>query len=202
MIPEAFESAVDRLRRLPGIGKTSARRIVFHLLDVAESEVEKLGESLLKARRTINLCDRCFALTEDKLCKICQEPTRTSEQLCVVERPEDVFTLEESGDFNGRYHVLRGLISPLDGVGPEQLTIRSLLGRIHGNDETVREVIFAFNPNNEGEVTMNYLNKRLQDTDVDLSHLGYGLPVGSDMEYADRMTLAKAFENRVDLEDS
>lgn len=199
MIPDAFEDAVDRLRRLPGVGKATARRIMFHLLSVAESEVDRLGKSLLEARREIQLCEQCYSLAEEPLCRICRDEERSSRRLCVVARPEDVFTLEDSGDFEGRYHVLRGLISPLDGVGPEQLTINALLGRIRGDEEPIEEVIFAFNPNNEGEVTMNYLQSRLEDDAVTLTHLGYGLPVGSDMEYADRMTLTKAFENRVEL---
>lgn len=197
---DAFEGAVDRLRRLPGIGKKSARRLLFHLLSISESEVEKLTDALLEARQELGYCERCYSLSQQSLCEICRDEQRDGTRLCVVASPENVFTLENSGNFNGRYHVLRGLISPLEGVGPEQLTIRDLLGRINGEEEPIDEVIFAFNPTNEGEVTINYLKKRLDDSTVRLSHLGYGIPVGSDIGYTDKMTLSKAFENRVQLD--
>ncbi len=197
---EAFKNAVDHLSRLPGIGKKSARRLVFHLLSIADSEVDKLTESLQIAKSQLDYCSRCFGLAEGELCKICQDPERTSGRICVVGQPQAIFTLENTGDFSGRYHVLRGLISPLEGIGPEQLTIKNLLQRVKGEKENIEEIIFAFNPTNEGEVTMNYLQDKLAPYEVKLTHLGYGLPVGSDLEYADRMTLSKAFENRIDLD--
>ena len=196
-----FDEAIDRLKRLPGIGQKSARRLVFHLLSIADSEVEALTDALERANRELGFCKRCYSLAEQTLCEVCRDPDRDSRRLCVVAEPEDVFTIEESGDFEGRYHVLRGLISPLDGVGPDQLTIESLLKRVAGQDESIDEIIFAFDPTNEGEVTMNYLEDRLAGYDVELSHLGYGLPVGSDLEYTDRMTLSKALENRVPLDE-
>ncbi len=196
---ETFDRAVDRLRRLPGIGKKSARRLVFHLLSIAEGEVEKLAESLLQAKRKLRYCSRCGNLSEGDLCTICRDNSRSSRQICVVASPEDIFTIENAGDFEGRYHVLGGLISPLDGIGPDQLNIDKLLQRLRRNDENIEEIVFAFNPTNEGEVTINYLEKQLADFDLKLSHLGYGIPVGSDIEYTDRMTLSKAFENRVYL---
>ncbi len=197
---ESFEKAVDRLRRLPGIGKKSARRLVFHLLSIAEGEVEKLTESLLTAKKKLGYCIRCGNLSEHDLCNICRDKTRTSRQICVVASPEDIFTIENAGDFKGRYHVLGGLISPLDGVGPDQLNIDKLTERLRDNEEDIEEIVFAFNPTNEGEVTINYLKKKLEEFELKLSHLGYGIPVGSDIEYTDRMTLSKAFENRVYLE--
>lgn len=196
-----FDEAVDRLKRLPGIGDKSARRLVFHLLSIADSEVEKLTEALRTATDQLGFCNRCHSLAEGELCEICRDPERNSSRLCVVSDPEDVLTIEDSGDFSGRYHVLKGLISPLDGVGPEQLTIESLLKRVSGDEEDIEEIIFAFNPTNEGEVTMNYLEDRLKSYPVKLSHLGYGLPVGSDIEYTDKMTLSKALENRVRLDE-
>lgn len=198
---KSFENAVDKLRRLPGIGRKSARRLVFHLLSVAESEVEKLTDSLLEARKNLGFCSRCGCLSEHDLCNICRDETRSSNQICVVAKPEDIFTIENAGDFEGRYHVLGGLISPLDGVGPDQLNINSLLQRISGNRENIVEIVFAFNPTNEGEVTINYLKKQLNQQDLKISHLGYGIPVGSNIEYTDKMTLNKAFDNRVYLED-
>lgn len=197
---DAFDDTVERLRRLPGIGEKSARRLVFHLLSIAESEVEKLARSLLNVKRELRFCRRCHGLSEEAVCELCEDPDRRDDLLCLVAYPEDVFTLENTEEYRGRYHVLRGLISPLDGVGPEQLTIDDLVRRLKNEDEAVEEVIFAFNPTNEGEVTMNYLQERLENLDVRLSHLGYGLPVGSDIEYTDRMTLSKAFENRVTLD--
>lgn len=197
----AFEEALDRLQRLPGIGRKSARRLIFHFLSVADSEVSKLTEAIHRVNDKLGYCKRCYSLAEGSHCETCRDPDRDSSRLCVVAQPEDVFTIEESGDFSGRYHVLRGLISPLDGVGPEQLTIDALQGRLSSERETINEIIFAFNPTNEGEVTMNYLEDRLKDYDVSMSHLGYGLPVGSDLEYTDKMTLSKALENRVPLEE-
>lgn len=194
-----FDDAVDRLKRLPGIGKKSARRLVFHFLSVADSEVKELTDAIERVNDKLGFCDRCHSLAEQSLCEVCRDPERDSRRLCVVAQPEDVFTIEESGDFEGRYHVLKGLISPLDGVGPEQLTIQSLLRRLSEDEEAIEEIIFAFNPTNEGEVTMNYLEERLEGYDVTMSHLGYGLPVGSDLEYTDKMTLSKALENRVPL---
>jgi recombination protein RecR len=196
---EAFDQAVDRLKRLPGIGKKSAQRLVFHLLTIADSEVEKLTDALLNVKEELSYCRRCYGLSQQSICEICRDEERDAHVLAVVAQPEDVFTLEDAGDFNGRYHVLRGLISPLDGVGPEQLTIDAMLDRVRGEEEPIKEIIFAFNPTNEGEVTINYLEERLSDHPVELSHLGYGIPVGSDIEYTDQMTLSKAFENRVTL---
>ena len=196
---EAFDEAVDRLRRLPGIGEKSARRLIFHLISIARDEVETLAETLVRVKRELGFCRRCHSLAEQDLCDICRDPGREESLLCLVAHPEDVMTIEQTGNFEGRYHVLRGLISPLDGVGPEQLTLQSLLNRIRGDEESISEVIFAFNPTNEGEVTINYLQERLGEDPVELSHLGYGLPVGSDIEYTDKMTLSKAFENRVSV---
>lgn len=196
---EAYDEAVDRLKRLPGIGKKSAQRLVFHFLSIADSEVEMLTDAVLAVNDKLGYCEQCYGLAQRELCEICRDETRDSDTLAVVAQPEDIFTLEEAGDFNGRYHVLRGLISPLDGVGPEQLTIQSLLHRIADGAEPIKEIIFAFNPTNEGEVTINYLKKRLDGYSVDMSHLGYGIPVGSDIGYTDQMTLSKAFENRVQL---
>lgn len=197
----AFDEAIDRLKRLPGIGKKSARRLVFHLLSISDREVDKLTDAIEDVNDSLGFCDRCYSLAENQVCSICRDPERNSHRLCVVAQPEDVFTIEESGDFSGAYHVLRGLISPLDGVGPEQLTIQSLMNRLAGDDEQIDEIIFAFNPTNEGEVTMNYLEDRLDGYNVEMSHLGYGLPVGSELEFTDKMTLSKALENRVSLDE-
>jgi len=196
---DAFDEAVDRLKRLPGIGKKSAQRLVFHLLTIADSEVEKLSESLLDVNEKLGYCNRCYGLSQKDVCEICRDDERDETTLAVVAQPENIFTLEDTGDFDGLYHVLRGLISPLDGIGPEQLTINALLKRVKQGPEPIDEVIFAFNPTNEGEVTINYLEKRLENHDVELTHLGYGIPVGSDIGYADKMTLSKAFQNRVQL---
>ena len=196
---DAFEKAVDRLRRLPGIGRKSARRLVFHILSIAESEVENLSAALLEARRQLGYCPRCHSLSQGGLCSICTNNARSSHQIAVVASPEDVFTVENTGNFKGHYHVLGGLISPLDGVGPDQLKINSLIERVAGSEEPVDELIFAFNPTNEGEVTINYLKKRLAGYKVKLSHLSYGIPVGSDIGYTDKITLSKSFQNRVVL---
>mgnify|MGYP006428562427 CR=1 FL=1 len=195
---ETFDRAIRQLKQLPGIGKKSAQRLIFHLLKISDQEVEKLSDVIRDVNDSLQTCQRCFGLSEQKQCPICRDTERNPSVLAVVAHPEDIFTLEDSGEFDGRYHVLRGLISPLDGIGPEQLTIGSLLERIRG-DEPIEELIFAFNPTNEGEVTMNYLQKRLKSFSLKLTHLGYGIPVGSDIGYTDQMTLSRAFENRVSL---
>lgn len=198
---DAFDDAVDRLRRLPGIGEKSARRLVFHLLSISDNEVEALANSLVDVTKKLGFCTRCYGLAQEQLCEICRDRERDRNFLCLVAHPEDVFTIEKSGNYNGLYHVLRGLISPLEGVGPEQLTIDSLVQRITNDSETIDEIIFAFNPTNEGEVTMNYLQEKMESYEIEMSHLGYGLPVGSDIEYTDQMTLSRAFDNRVNLEE-
>ncbi|MFB6357053.1 MAG: recombination mediator RecR [bacterium] len=198
---DAFDEAITQLKKLPGIGKKSAQRLVFHLLSVADSEVEHLLDSIQTANEELGYCDRCYGLAQKSTCNVCRDPERDRSRLAVIAQPEDVFPIEDTGEYNGLYHVLRGLISPLEGVGPEQLTIRPLIQRITDDEEPIEEIIFAFNPTNEGEVTINYLKKRLEDKDVSLSHLGYGIPVGSDIGYADKMTLSQAFENRVALDE-
>jgi recombination protein RecR len=194
-------NAIDRLTalftKLPGIGKKSAGRMAYHILDADPIYAHTLAEQLLTLHSAIKRCSRCGSFTETDPCPICADPSREGSILCVVERAQDVRIIEESREFRGRFHVLGGLIAPLEGVGPDKLTIGQLVGRIRG--EGIREVILAMNPTVEGDTTALYLQKVLKDTGVEVTRLASGLPVGGDLEYADRLTLSRSFRGRVKL---
>lgn len=179
------------------MGEKTAMRLTFHLLRVEPHEVERLAYALLDLRRSTRLCSQCLAFTTEDPCRLCRDPNRDSELICVVERPADVVAVERSGGFKGKYHVLHGVLSPLDGVGPEQLRIRELLERLR--DGSVREVILACNPTAEGEATALYLAKLIKPLGVRVSRIAHGLPMGADVEYADGATLSKAIEGRREL---
>lgn len=196
-LPPPLEEAIRALTRLPGVGEKTAMRLTFHLLRVEPHEVERLAYALLDLRRSTRLCSQCLAFTTEDPCRLCRDPNRDSELICVVERPADVVAVERSGGFKGKYHVLHGVLSPLDGVGPEQLRIRELLERLR--DGSVREVILACNPTAEGEATALYLAKLIKPLGVRVSRIAHGLPMGADVEYADGATLSKAIEGRREL---
>jgi recombination protein RecR len=189
-----IERLVRALRRLPGIGEKTGSRLAYFLLAAPESLAEELGQALLRLRREVVLCESCFNLTEQSPCEICADPSRSAEQLCVVEEPPDVASIETSGVFRGRYHVLGGALAPLDGTGPEALRIDPLLERIRRGD--VHEVILATNPNPEGEATALYVADRLAALGVSVTRIGYGMPIGGDLEYADAVTIRKSLETR------
>ena len=188
------QALIDELGRLPGIGPKSAQRIAFHLLKVPEDDANRLAHAIREAKAKVRFCSRCFNVAEGELCPICADERRDSSVLCVVEESRDVVAIEKTSEFRGRYHVLLGAISPLEGIGPEQLKIRELLARLQ--PEGVREVIVCTNPNTEGEVTAMYLARTLKPLGVEVTRIASGLPVGGDLEYADELTLGRALEGR------
>jgi recombination protein RecR len=190
----ALQSLIDELGRLPGIGPKSAQRIAFHLLKLSAADVERLSRSITEAKDRVRFCARCFNVSETELCGICLDSRRDQTVLCVVEEARDVVAIEKTGEFRGRYHVLLGAISPIDGIGPEQLKIRELLTQLASGDVT--EVIICTNPNIEGEATALYLARLLKPLGLVVSRIASGLPVGGDLEYADELTLGRALEGR------
>lgn len=185
---------IDELGRLPGIGPKSAQRIAFHLLKVPADDVARLAHALTDAKARVRFCERCFNIADDVLCPICNDDGRDTSMVCVVEESRDIVALEKTGEFRGRYHVLLGAMSPLEGIGPEQLKIRELLTRIE--PEGITEVILCTNPNTEGEVTAMYLARLLKPLGLTITRIASGLPVGGDLEYADELTLGRALEGR------
>ncbi|MCL5807447.1 MAG: recombination mediator RecR [Deltaproteobacteria bacterium] len=185
---------IKELSRLPGIGEKTAARLAAHLLRVSGEEARRLAESILEVKQKIRLCSVCFNLAEGEICEICADTGRNRELVCIVEEPDSLIALEESGEYRGVYHVLHGALSPLDGIGPEQLPIRELLVRIAAHP--VAEVIMATNPSVAGETTALMLSKLIKERGVKVSRIALGIPVGGDLKYADRMTLAKCLEFR------
>ena len=192
------QTLIDELGRLPGVGPKSAQRIAFHLLKIPADDVERLASSITEAKARTRFCERCFNVADDTLCPICQDDGRTSGLLCVVEESRDIVALEKTGEFRGRYHVLLGAMSPLEGIGPEHLKIRELVARIE--PEGIEEIILCTNPNTEGEVTAMYLARLLKPIGLTVSRIASGLPVGGDLEYADELTLGRALEGRRNVE--
>jgi recombination protein RecR len=188
------QDLIDELGRLPGVGPKGAQRIAFHLLQAEPADVHRLAEVLLEVKQRVRFCSTCFNVSEDDQCRICRDPRRDQTLLCVVEEYKDVVAIERTKEFRGRYHVLGGAISPIDGIGPEQLHIRELLTRLA--DGAVSEVILATDPNLEGEATATYLTRMLKPLELRITRLASGLPVGGDLEYADEVTLGRAFAGR------
>ncbi len=188
------QALIDELGRLPGIGPKSAQRIAFHLLKVPADDANRLAHAIREAKDKVRFCERCFNVSEGDLCGYCSDDRRDSSIICVVEESRDIVSVEKTGEFRGRYHVLLGAMSPLEGIGPEQLKIRELLARL--GPEGVQEVIVCTNPNTEGEVTAMYLARMLKPLGLTVTRLASGLPVGGDLEYADELTLGRALEGR------
>jgi recombination protein RecR len=195
--PLAVQNLIDELGRLPGIGPKSAQRIAFHLLKLPAIDALRLSEAIATAKDKVTFCSRCFNIAEGPECELCTDARRDPTLLCVVEEPRDIVAVEKTQEFHGRYHVLQGAISPIEGIGPEQLRIRELLQRLDA--EGVQEVILCTNPNLEGEATAMYLGRLLKDLDVKVTRIASGLPVGGDLEYADELTLGRALEGRRDV---
>lgn len=193
------QTLIDQLGRLPGIGPKSAQRIAFHLLKLPTDDVRRLATAILDAKERVRFCSTCFNFAEDDLCPICSDPRRDQSVLCVVEESRDIIALERTGEFRGRYHVLLGVMNPIEGIGPEQLKIRELIARLSSEDIT--EVIVCTNPNTEGEVTASYLSRLLKPFDVKVTRPASGLPVGGDLEYADELTLGRALSGRRSIDD-
>jgi recombination protein RecR len=192
------QDLIDELGRLPGIGPKSAQRIAFHLLKLDKQDALRLARVIAEVKDKVSFCRTCFNVSEGELCTICSDPRRDATVVCVVEEPRDLVAVEKTREFSGRYHVLQGAISPIDGIGPDQLRIRELLGRIEG--EGVAEVILCTNPNLEGEATAMYLGKLLKPLGLRVTRIASGLPVGGDLEYADELTLGRALEGRREVE--
>jgi recombination protein RecR len=195
--PEPFARLIEALQRLPGIGPKSAQRMTFFLLKRPIDEVRELSEAVIALKEKITYCRACFNVTDEDPCRICADPARDDRVLCVVEEPNDLLAMERTGEFRGRYHVLLGALSPLDGIGPEDIKVRELLARLEAGETT--EVILATNPNVEGEATAIFLAKLLRPLGVRVTRIARGLPVGGDLEYADQVTLSKALEGRREI---
>ncbi len=190
-----LENAVSEFSKLPGIGKKTALRLVLHLLKQDVENVVKFGEVISKMRKDIRFCKRCSNISDGDICSICANSMRNQQMICVVENIRDVIAIESTQQFNGTYHVLGGVISPLDGVGPDQLNIDTLISRI-GNEKT-EEIIFALNPNIQGDTTIYYIQRKLQETKCKITSIARGIAFGGELEYADEMTLARSISNRL-----
>ena len=184
----------EQLRRLPGVGSKTAMRLAYHIIDMPESEVQQLAEALSSAKKSIHYCSQCYNLTDGEKCAICSDPSRDHFTICVVEQPQDIAAMERSHGYNGLYHVLHGVLSPLDGIGPDRLKIRELFQRLQ--HESISEIIIATNSDVEGEATATYLAQLLKPIGITVSRIAHGLPMGGDLEYADEVILSKALENR------
>ncbi len=194
MYEGVVQDLIDELGRLPGVGPKSAQRIAFHLLQSDPVDVRRLADVLIEVKAKVQFCSTCFNVSEDEQCRICRDPRRDPGVLCVVEEYKDVVAIERTREYRGRYHVLGGAISPIDGIGPDQLRVRELMTRLA--DGAVTEVILATDPNLEGEATATYLTRMLKVLDLRVTRLASGLPVGGDLEYADEVTLGRAFAGR------
>ena len=194
---QPVQALIDELGKLPGIGPKSAQRIAFYLLKAPGEDVGRLAAAITEAKARVRFCVRCWNVADAELCPICADERRDPSVLCVVEESRDIVAIEKTGEFNGRYHVLLGAMSPLDGIGPEQLKIKELFARLE--PEGVREVILCTNPNTEGEVTAMYLARQLRPLGLKVTRLASGLPVGGDLEYADELTLGRALEGRREI---
>jgi recombination protein RecR len=190
----AVQDLIDELGRLPGVGPKSAQRIAFHLLQADAEDVNRLVSALTEVKSKVRFCDECGNVAEAEKCRICADPRRDHTAICVVEEPKDVVAIERTREFRGTYHVLGGAISPIDGIGPDDLRMRELMTRLASGE--VQEVIIATDPNLEGEATATYLSRLLRDLGLTVTRLASGLPVGGDLEYADEVTLGRAFEGR------
>ena len=194
MYEGVIQELIDELGRLPGVGPKSAQRIAFYLLQTDDEQAKKLAEVLLEVKERVRFCETCGNVAEQELCNICRDPRRSKATICVVEESKDVQAIERTREFRGLYHVLGGAISPIEGIGPDNLRIKELVSRL--SDPQITEVIIATDPNLEGEATATYLTRMLSPLGITISRLASGLPVGGDLEYADEITLGRAFEGR------
>ena len=192
-----IQDLIDELGRLPGVGPKSAQRIAFHIIQSDRVDVSRLAEILKTVKERVKFCTTCGNISEEELCRICKDPRRDNSSICVVEESKDVLAIEKTREFKGKYHVLGGAISPIDGIGPENLRIKELMTRLAQTQ--INEVIIATDPNLEGEATATYLTRLIKPLGVKVSRLASGLPVGGDLEYADEITLGRAFEGRREL---
>lgn len=195
--PEPISKLIDGFMKLPGIGPKTAARLAFFVLKMKEDDVFELGKALVNAKRNLHYCAQCYNITDVDPCYICKDTRRDPTVICVVQEPKDVIAMEKTKEFNGTYHVLHGAISPIEGIGPEELRITELIKRLQ--DDTVQEIILATNPTIEGEATAMYISRLVKPSGIRVTRIAHGLPVGGDLEYADEVTLAKALEGRRDI---
>ncbi|HAZ06403.1 MAG TPA: recombination protein RecR [Acetobacterium sp.] len=195
--PKTLERLVLELGKLPGIGEKSAQRLAFHILSLSDEEIASLSEALTSAKAKIGLCQKCYTITDKEICDICENPKRDQQTICVVQNSRDIFAIEKTREYHGLYHVLHGAISPLDGIGPQDIKARELLLRLGEND--IKEVIMATNATVEGEATAMYLGNLISPLGVKVTRLAKGIPIGADLEYTDEITLIKAFEGRSEI---
>ncbi|MBX2988285.1 MAG: recombination mediator RecR [Bdellovibrionaceae bacterium] len=199
----ALEKLVHELSRLPGVGPKTAQRLAYHILQSRDEYTDRLSDALHRVRAEVHTCPRCFNYTDHDLCRYCEDTNRSDELLCVVEEPSDIMRIESSGVFRGRYHVLHGAISPLEGVGPDDLRISELIERVekgrHGEGPAVKEIILALDADLEGDTTILYLTKQLAGKGVKICRIAHGVPIGSDIDFIDDRTMGRALENRVEL---
>lgn len=199
----ALEKLVHELSRLPGIGPKTAQRLAYYILRSQGEYSERLSEALLRVRAEVHDCPRCFNYTDADLCRYCEDPHRSDESICVIEEPSDIMRIESSGAFRGRYHVLHGAISPLEGIGPKDLKIQELIDRVdaglNGTGPLVKEIILALDADLEGDTTILYITKHLQGKGLKISRIAHGVPIGSDIDFVDDRTMGRALENRVEL---
>lgn len=188
---------IDELSKLPGVGNKTAQRLAFHILNMSQEDVEQLSSSIISAKKNVKYCQVCCNITDSDTCSICSSPKRDSGLICVVEDPKDVVAMEKTREYKGLYHVLNGAISPMEGIGPEEIRIKELLRRVAEND--IREIILATNPNIEGEATAMYISRLLKPAGIKVTRIAHGVPVGGDLEYADEVTLMKALEGRREI---
>ncbi len=200
-LTDPVSQLIFQLSKLPGVGEKTATRLTYFILKQEGGYARALSEALLGAKEKIHLCSRCFTFTDQEVCRTCANPQRNAAQICVVERPSDVFSIEATGAYRGTYHVLHGALSPLDGIGPEELKIRELLARLESQEDrpAVTEIILATNPSVEGDATALYLARLIKPLGIKLTRLAHGIPVGGMLEYTDRQTIGKALENRMEL---
>lgn len=199
----ALEKLVHELSRLPGIGPKTAQRLAYYILKSPNDYSDRLSEALLRVQAEVHACPRCYNFTDTDLCRYCEDPHRHDDSICVIEEPSDIMRIESSGAFRGRYHVLHGAISPLEGIGPQDLKIRELLERVNsgleGNGPVIKEIILALDADLEGDTTILYLAKQLQGKGLKLSRIAHGVPIGSDIDFIDDRTMNRALQNRVEL---
>ncbi len=193
----SLDALIEQFARLPSVGRKSAQRLAFHILGMSDADAKKFTDAILNARESINRCSICCNLTDGEVCSVCNSQSRDKSTICVVEDPRDVIAIERTHEYNGLYHVLHGVISPMNDINPEDICIKELLLRL--GDDTVKEVIMATNPTVEGEATSMYISRLIKPLGVNVSRLAYGVPVGADLEYADEFTLIRALEGRKEL---
>lgn len=196
-ISESLETLIDELSKLPSIGRKTAQRLAMHLIKQPRETVEKLSKAIINTKDSIKFCSVCCNITEDDVCKICSSSSRDRRTICIVEEPQDVYAIEKTNEFKGLYHVLHGRISPLEGIGPEDIRLRELLIRFENQNPEIEELILALNPTVEGETTILYLSKLIRPLGINITRIARGIPVGADLEFADEVTLARAIEGRV-----